>query len=123
MEGGYFTEPLGRAGAQLFTIGLTPIMLSAIFARSEARTTHKRCVSQPVSTIVPAAFEMLETSVAEHVLSALAMVARTNEVSRDLDLELFEHDLLDSLGIVELMVQLQDRLGLELSPSEIERSE
>jgi D-alanine--poly(phosphoribitol) ligase subunit 2 len=66
---------------------------------------------------------MLETSVAEHVLSALTIVVRTDEVSRNLDLDLFEHDLLDSLGIVELMVQLQDRFGLELSPSEIERSE
>jgi len=66
---------------------------------------------------------MLRTSVAEHVLSVLELVTRTDQVRRDLDIELFELDLLDSLGIVEVMVQLQDRLGLELSPSEIERAE
>jgi D-alanine--poly(phosphoribitol) ligase subunit 2 len=66
---------------------------------------------------------MLRTSVAEHVLSALETVTRTGEVRRDLDVELFELDLLDSLGIVELMVALSDELGLELSPAEIERAE
>ena len=66
---------------------------------------------------------MLRTSVAEHVLLALETVTRTGEVRRDLDVELFELDLLDSLGIVELMVALSDELGLELSPAEIERAE
>jgi D-alanine--poly(phosphoribitol) ligase subunit 2 len=71
----------------------------------------------------PGDFAMLRTSVAEHVLSALETVTRTSEVRRDLDVELFELDLLDSLGIVELMVMLSDELGLELSPAEIERAE
>jgi D-alanine--poly(phosphoribitol) ligase subunit 2 len=68
-------------------------------------------------------FAMLRTSVAEHVLSALETVARTDEVRRNLDVDLFESDLLDSLGIVELIVLLSDRLGLELSPAEIDRDE
>jgi D-alanine--poly(phosphoribitol) ligase subunit 2 len=62
-------------------------------------------------------------SVAEHVLSALETVTRTSEVRHDLDVELFELDLLDSLGIVELIVLLSDELGLDLSPAEIERAE
>jgi D-alanine--poly(phosphoribitol) ligase subunit 2 len=66
---------------------------------------------------------MLQTSVAEHVLSALETVVRSSEVRHNLDLELFELDLLDSLGIVELMVVLLERLGLELSPAEIDRAE
>ena len=66
---------------------------------------------------------MLQTSVAEHVLSALETITRTREVRRDLDVELFELDLLDSLGMVELIVMLSDELGLELSPAEIERDE
>jgi D-alanine--poly(phosphoribitol) ligase subunit 2 len=68
-------------------------------------------------------FAMLRMSVAERVLSALETVTRTTEVRRDLDLELFEQDLLDSLGTVELIVRLADELGLELSPAEIERDE
>jgi D-alanine--poly(phosphoribitol) ligase subunit 2 len=66
---------------------------------------------------------MLRTSVAEHVLSALEAVVRTDEVRRNLDIQLFELDLLDSLGIVELIVSLSDRLGLELSPAEIDRDD
>jgi len=64
---------------------------------------------------------MLRTSVAEQVLAALESVARTDEVRRNPDVDLFELDLLDSLGVVELMVLLAERCGLELSPSEIDR--
>ncbi len=63
---------------------------------------------------------MLRASVTDEVLSALAACARTDEVWHDLDLELFELHLLDSLAVVELLVQLSDRLGLELSPSEFD---
>ena len=66
---------------------------------------------------------MQRTSVAEHVLSALETVTRTDEVRRDLEIDLFGLDLLDSLGLVELIVLLSDGLGLELSPAEIVRDE
>ncbi len=66
---------------------------------------------------------MLQVSVADRVLSALQAVTRTPEVHHDLDLELFEFGLLDSLGVVELMVLLADDLGLELSPAEFDRDE
>ena len=68
-------------------------------------------------------FAVLRMSVAEHVLSALETVARTDEVRRNQDLDLRELDLLDSLGVVELMVVLSQSLGLELSPAEIDRDE
>ena len=64
---------------------------------------------------------MLRVSVADEVLSALAVCTRTDEVRRDLDLGLFELELLDSLAVVELLVQLSDRLGLDISPSEFDR--
>lgn len=66
---------------------------------------------------------MLQVSVADRVLSAVQAVTRTPEVHHDLDLELFEFGLLDSLGVVELMVLLADELGLELSPAEFDRDE
>jgi D-alanine--poly(phosphoribitol) ligase subunit 2 len=65
---------------------------------------------------------MRRASVTEEVLSALTACARTDEVWRDLDLELFELHLLDSLAVVELLVELSDRLDLELSPSEFDRT-
>lgn len=66
---------------------------------------------------------MLQVSVADRVLSALQTVTRTPEVYHDLDLELFELGLLDSLGVVELMVLLADHIGLEVSPAEFDRDE
>lgn len=66
---------------------------------------------------------MTRTSVAESVLVALEKVTRTDQVRRNLDIELFEYDLLDSLGTVELMVLLSDGLGIDLSPAEIERDD
>ncbi len=68
-------------------------------------------------------FGMLQVARADQVLSALQTVTKTDEVRRNLDLELFELNLLDSLGIVELLVQLSDRLGLELSPTEFDRDQ
>jgi D-alanine--poly(phosphoribitol) ligase subunit 2 len=74
--------------------------------------------------MLPARFlAMVQVSVADEVLSALETLTRTPEVSHDLDLELFELELLDSLGVVELLVRLSERLGIELSPGEFDREE
>jgi D-alanine--poly(phosphoribitol) ligase subunit 2 len=64
---------------------------------------------------------MLRFSVADEVLSALETLTRTSEVRRDPDLEIFELGLLDSLGAVELLVLLSDRLAIPLSPAELDR--
>ncbi len=64
---------------------------------------------------------MLRVSVADQVLAAISDVTRTDEVRRDLDLELFELRLLDSLGVVELLVDLSDRLQIDISPAEFDR--
>ena len=66
---------------------------------------------------------MLQISAADQVLSALATVTRTDEVRHNLDVPLFELDLLDSLGVVELLVALSDEFGLDLSPAEFDREE
>ncbi|MBV9582887.1 MAG: D-alanine--poly(phosphoribitol) ligase subunit DltC [Chloroflexi bacterium] len=66
---------------------------------------------------------MLRDSVADEVLAALAMVTRTEEVRDALDVKLFDVHLLDSLGVVELLVRLSDRLGIELAPSEFDREQ
>ena len=41
----------------------------------------------------------------------------------DLDLDLFEAGLLDSLGFTELLVDIEDTFGIVISPSEVEREE
>ena len=64
---------------------------------------------------------MPRISVCDEVLAALARLTRTDEVQRELDLQLFELQLLDSLGVVELLVDLSDRLKIDLSPAEFDR--
>ncbi|MBI2853991.1 MAG: D-alanine--poly(phosphoribitol) ligase subunit DltC [Chloroflexi bacterium] len=63
------------------------------------------------------------TSTADRTLNILAGIARTEEVRRNLDLDLFKFHLLDSLGMVQLMVALSEEFGIEVSPSEIGRED
>ncbi len=62
-------------------------------------------------------------AIASKVLDVLEQIAGTDQVRRDLDLALFEQNILDSLGLVELIVALSDAFGVEIFPAEIERSE
>jgi len=57
------------------------------------------------------------------VLQELAKITGTDQVSLDLDLPLFDEDLLDSLGMMELIVALTEQLGVSLSPAEIDRQQ
>ncbi len=52
----------------------------------------------------------------------LASVAETNEVRTNLDLPLYERQVLDSMKTVELMVLIEEELGLKISPADFERS-
>ena len=62
-------------------------------------------------------------AIAPKVLDVLEQITGTDQVRRDPDLALFEQNILDSLGLVELIVALSDAFGVEISPAEIERSE
>ena len=57
------------------------------------------------------------------VMSILEQVTGTDQVRRDPDLALFDLDILDSLGTVELIVALSEKFGVEISPAEIERQQ
>ena len=63
------------------------------------------------------------TSVAERVLAALAEVAEFDEVRTNPDLELYKDHILDSLKTVELILLLSERLGLDISPAELDQTE
>lgn len=39
------------------------------------------------------------------------------------DLNLFEEELLDSLAIIEVLLEIEGRLGIELQPTDLERSD
>jgi len=60
-------------------------------------------------------------SVSETVLKELEKYTGTDQVRRDLNVDLFGDKLLDSLATVELILALSENLGMEVSPGEIDR--
>ena len=62
-------------------------------------------------------------STAAKVMDVLERVAGTDQVRKNPDLALFDQDILDSFGMVELMVELSEAFGIEISPAEIEREQ
>ena len=63
----------------------------------------------------------MNTGFPEKVLRLLESVAETDEVRRNLELPLYESQVLDSIKTVELMVRIEEELGLKVSPAEFER--
>jgi D-alanine--poly(phosphoribitol) ligase subunit 2 len=58
----------------------------------------------------------------ETILTILESVTGTDEV-REETIELFDEGLLDSLGSVQLLVELEGQLGIEFPVSEFDRDE
>jgi D-alanine--poly(phosphoribitol) ligase subunit 2 len=59
----------------------------------------------------------------DEILTLLARVAETPEVKRNLDLQLFDTGVLDSLRTVELIVALSTEMSVEISPAEFDRDQ
>jgi len=59
----------------------------------------------------------------EKLLSILEEICDDEIVREDKDVDLFETDLIDSLGVVSLMVAIEEEFGITLAPTEIEREE
>ena len=57
----------------------------------------------------------------EMILAILAEACEDESVKDHLDIDLFESGLMDSLAFAELVFGLADKLGVIISPSEIER--
>ncbi len=57
------------------------------------------------------------------VLRLLAEACGTDEVSNERDLDLFDAGLLDSMAFTEVLVGLDDELGVRIAPTEVDRDE
>ncbi|MFN8473586.1 MAG: D-alanine--poly(phosphoribitol) ligase subunit DltC [Anaerolineae bacterium] len=62
-------------------------------------------------------------STATKVVSVLADVTEVDEVRDNLDLPLYDTQVLDSLKTVELIVAFEQEFGVEIPPAEFERDE
>jgi D-alanine--poly(phosphoribitol) ligase subunit 2 len=70
--------------------------------------------------------QTLTDTLADGVLVAIAEVAQVPDVSdlrANLDINLYETHLLDSLRTVELLLLLSDRFNIDLSPAELDREQ
>lgn len=59
----------------------------------------------------------------EKILKILEELSGTDEVRQDRSIDLFESGLLDSLGLIELLVQIEEEMGIKLEPTEVDRED
>ncbi|OGX68103.1 MAG: D-alanine--poly(phosphoribitol) ligase subunit 2 [Paenibacillus sp. RIFOXYA1_FULL_44_5] len=63
------------------------------------------------------------SSLREGIISLLIQVSAEEEIRNNLDIPLFETGLIDSMGMVELLVQLEEKLHISVSITEFTREE
>ncbi|MEG0156037.1 MAG: D-alanine--poly(phosphoribitol) ligase subunit DltC [Anaerovoracaceae bacterium] len=59
----------------------------------------------------------------EKILDLLEEICEDDIVREELDIDLFEEGLMDSLGYTELLVGIEEAFGIVLAPSEIARED
>ncbi|PCR98670.1 D-alanine--poly(phosphoribitol) ligase subunit DltC [Lactococcus fujiensis] len=57
------------------------------------------------------------------VLEIIERVAETDEFREDLDMDLFEEGILDSMKAIMLIVELENAFDVSLPPSEMDRED
>lgn len=62
-------------------------------------------------------------TIKEAVLDVLEELTGTDEVREDLDLDLFEEGLLDSLGAVQFLVDIEEKTGKAIMITEFDKDE
>jgi D-alanine--poly(phosphoribitol) ligase subunit 2 len=64
---------------------------------------------------------MIARDLADEVLRLLASIGGTDEVLTNLDLPLYDYQVLDSMSTVQLILMIEEKFGLKISPAEFER--
>ena len=62
---------------------------------------------------------MMTADFRDKVLQLLASVAETDEVLTNLDLPLYEYQVLDSMRTVQLISMIEEQFGIKVSPAGI----
>ena len=66
---------------------------------------------------------MNHEEVSAKILDLIEDITDDPEVRRHLDEDLFELGFLDSMAAIELLVGLEEELGVEIAPTEVQRNE
>lgn len=62
-------------------------------------------------------------NVQELALDILVAACETDEVGEDLDMDLFEAGLMDSLASVSVLLELEERTGVRLQPTDVDKDD
>lgn len=62
-----------------------------------------------------------DLNIRQTILRALTEICGTEQVVSNTNIDLFANGLLDSFGLVELMLTIHEQLGIDLAPTEVER--
>jgi len=57
------------------------------------------------------------------IFDILEELCGTDEVRENRNINFFEAGLLNSLGVIELLLQIKDKMGIVIQPTEIERED
>ena len=64
---------------------------------------------------------MIAAEFTDKVLQLLASVGETDEVFTNLDLPLYDYQVLDSMRTVQFILMIEEQFGLKISAAEFER--
>lgn len=59
----------------------------------------------------------------EKVITILEDICDSSEIRENKEIDLFEAGLLDSLGVVSLLFEIENVFGLRIQPTDIDRSQ
>lgn len=59
----------------------------------------------------------------EKLLALIAEVCDTDDIYEQRDVDLFAAGMLDSMGAIDLLVELEDQFGVTIAPTELDREE
>ena len=59
----------------------------------------------------------------EKLLDIIAEVCDSDDVRVERDVDLFAAGLLDSMGAIDLLVEIEDEFGVVIAPTELERED
>ena len=59
----------------------------------------------------------------EKLLGIIAEICDTDDIYEQRDVDLFAADMLDSMGAIDLLVEIEDQFGVVITPTELDREE
>ena len=66
---------------------------------------------------------MAHENLDQEVIDLLVRLTGEDELADYRDVDLFEEEVLDSLGAIEVLVALKQQFGVSIAPTELEREE